>query len=124
MVTVSSAAAETTLLALPKMAPRISTSCGNVTQGDVCRVIHQCPHSSPNRVLAGAEVGRGSARKPARASSSRGQVLAKMLTETGSGKGQTLAGKLGGTSVGRGTVHPLTTSKEARTEGKTHRCLH
>ena len=38
-VTVSSAAVETTLSASPKTAPRISTSCGSVTQGDICRVI-------------------------------------------------------------------------------------
>ena len=38
-VTVSSTAVETMLSALPEMAPRISTSCGNVTQGDICRVI-------------------------------------------------------------------------------------
>ena len=52
-VTVSVATVETTLSASPKMAPRISTSCGNVTQGDVHRVIQQCPHSSPNRMLTG-----------------------------------------------------------------------
>ena len=105
-VTVSSATAETTLLALPKMAPRISTSCGNMTQGDVRRVIRQCPQSSPNRMLAGAGVGRGSARKPARASGGRGQVLVEMLAEKGGDRGQALAAKLGGTSVGRGQSTP------------------
>ena len=53
-------------------------------------------------MLTGAGVGRGSARKPVRASGSRGQVLVKMLTEKGSNRGQALAAKLGGTSVGRG----------------------
>ena len=106
MVTVSSAAAETTLSASPKMAPRISTSCGNVTQGDTHRVVRQCPHSSPNRMLTGAGVSRGSARKPMRASGSRGQVLVEMLTEKGGNRGQSLAAKLGGTSVGRGQFTP------------------
>ena len=58
-VTVSSAAAEMTLSASPTMAPRVSTSCANVAGRDVHRVIQQCPHSSPNRALAGARVGRG-----------------------------------------------------------------
>ena len=105
-VTMSSATAETTLSALPKMAPRISTSCGNATQGDICRVIQQCPHSSPNRTLAGAGVGRGSARKPMRESGGRGQMLVKMLTEKGGDRGQALAVKLGRTSVGRGQSAP------------------
>ena len=105
-VTVSSATVETTLLASPMTAPRISTSCGNVTGGDVHRVIQQCPHSSPNRMLAWAGAGRGSARKPVRASGGRGQVLAKMLIKTGGRRGQTLAGKLGETSIGRGQSTP------------------
>ena len=52
-VTVSSSAAETTLLALPTMAPRVSISCANVAGRDVHRVIQQSLHSSPNRALAG-----------------------------------------------------------------------
>ena len=103
---VSSSAAETTLLASPMTAPRISTSCSNVTGGDVCWVIQQCLHFSPNRALAGAGVGRGSAKKPMRASGSRGQVLAEMLIKTGGGRGQTLAEKCGGTSIGRGQSAP------------------
>ena len=77
-----------------------------MTQGDVHRVIQQHPHSSPNRTLAGAGVGRGSARKPIRASGGRGQMLVKMLTEKGGDRGQTLAAKLGGTSAGRGQSAP------------------
>ena len=102
----SSIPVETTLVASPMMAPRVSTFCANVMGGDVHRVICQCPHSSPNRALAGAGIGRGSARRPMRASGSWGQVLANMLTKTGSGRGQTLAGKLGGTSIGRGQSAP------------------
>ena len=105
-VTVSSSAAETTLLALSMTAPRISTSCSNVMGGDVHQVIWQCPQSSPNRALAGAGVGRGSARKPVRASGSRGQVLAEMLTRMGARRGQTLAGKLRGTNIGRRILPP------------------
>ena len=56
-VTISSSTAETTLLASPTMAPRVSTSCANVTGGDVHKVICQCLHSSPNRALAGAGIG-------------------------------------------------------------------
>ena len=88
------------------MAPRISTSCSNVPQGDVCRVIQQHPHSHINRTLVGAGVGRGSARKPMRVSGSRGQKLAKMLTKIGGDRGQMLAAKLGETSVGRGQSVP------------------
>ena len=114
----SSAAAETTLSALPKTAPRISTSCGNVTLGDVCRVIRQCPHSSPNRTLAGAGVGRGSARKPMRVSGSRGQVLAEMLTDKGRDRGQALAVKLVGTSAGRGQSAPLPPVRRPEQRGR------
>ena len=56
-VTVSSATAETTLSASPNTAPRISTSCSNVTGGDVCRVIQQHLQSPSNKTLAGAGVG-------------------------------------------------------------------
>ena len=105
-VTVSSATVETTLSASPNMAPRISTSCGNMAGGDVCRVIWQCPHSPSSKTLAGAGVGRGLARKPARASGGRGQVLVEMLTDKGGDRGQALAMKLGGTSAGRGQSTP------------------
>ena len=105
-VTVSSTTAEITLSALPNTAPRISTSCGNVTGGDVRRVIQQCLHSPPNKTLAGAGVGRGSARRAVRLSGSRGQKLVKMLTELGSERGQTLATKFKGTSAGRGQSIP------------------
>ena len=105
-VTVSSATAKTTLLALPNMAPRISTSCSNMTGGDVCRVIQQHPHLPSNKTLAGAGVGRGLARRPARGSGGRGQVLVKMLTDKGGDRGQALAAKLEGTSAGRGQSIP------------------
>ena len=58
-------------------------------------------------MLAGAGVGRGSARKPMRASGGRGQMLVMMLTEKGGDRGQALAMRLGGTSVGRGQSTPL-----------------
>ena len=106
-VTVSSTTAETTLLALPNMAHRISTSCSNVTGGDIHRVIQQHPHSPSNKTLAGAGVGRGLARRPARGSAGRGQVLVEMLTDKGGDRGQALAAKLEGTSAGRGQSVPL-----------------
>ena len=118
MVTVSSSAVETTLSASPMMAPRVSTSCANVTGGDVCRVICQCPHSSPNRALAGAGVGRGSARKPVRASGGRGQVLANMLTKTGGRRGQMLAGKFVGASGGRGQSVPSPPVRKPEEKGR------
>ena len=105
-MTVSSAPAETTLSASPKMAPRISTSCSNVTGGDVHRVIWQHPQSPSNKMLAGAGVGRGLARRSARESSSRGQALVDMLTDKGVDRGQALAAKLKGTSAGRGQSIP------------------
>ena len=86
--------------------PRISTFCGNLTQRDVCRVIWQCPNSPPNRTLAGAGVGRGSAKKPMRMSGGRGQQLVNMLMEIGGNRGRALAAKLGGTSAGRGQSIP------------------
>ena len=91
-VTVSSSAAEMTLLASPTTAPRVSTSCANVAGRDVHRVIQHCPHSSPNRVLAGAGAGRGQglAKKLAKAGSGRGQVLARKLTEASIGRGQSV----------------------------------
>ena len=102
MVTVSSSAAKTTLSSSPNMAPRISTSSSNVTGGDVHRVIQQHPPSSPNRMLAGAGVGRGSARRPAKQNAGRGQVLASMLADRGGDRGQELAAKLKGNGAGRG----------------------
>ena len=105
-VTMSSAAAETTLLASPNTPPRISTSCSNVTGGDIHRVIRQHPHSPSNKTLAGAGVGRGLARRPTRRSAGRGQVLVKMLTDKGGNRGQALAAKLEGTSAGRGQSIP------------------
>ena len=91
-VTVSSSAAEMTLLASPTTAPRVSTSCANVAGRDVCRVIQQHPHSSPKRALAGAGVGRGQglAKKLVKAGGGRGQVLARKLTEAGDGRGQSV----------------------------------
>ena len=65
------------------------------------------PHSPPNKTLAGAGVGRGSAGRAVRLSGSRGQKLVKMLTELGGERGQTLAMKLEGTSAGRGQSIPL-----------------
>ena len=69
-------------------------------------MIQQHPHSPPNRTLAGAGVGRGSAKKPVRMSGGRGQQLVNMLVEIGSNRGQALAAKLGGTSAGRGQSVP------------------
>ena len=105
-VTVSSAPAETTLSASPNTAPRISTSCSNVTGGDICRVVRQHPQLPLNKTLAGAGVGRGLARRSARESGSRGQTLADMLTDKGGDKGQALAAKLEGASGGRGRSVP------------------
>ena len=105
-VTVSSAPAETTLSALPNMAPRISTSCSNVTGGDVHRVIWQHLQSPSNKMLAGAGVGRGLARRSTRVSSGRGQMLVNMLTDKGGDKGQALAAKLKGAGAGRGQSIP------------------
>ena len=105
-VTVSSSAAEMTLSALPTTAPRVSTSCANVAGRDVCRVIQQHPHSSPNRVLAGAGVGRG-------------QILAKKLTKTGGGRGQILVKKLAEAGIGRGQSFPSSQVKKPE-EGRGH----
>ena len=105
-VTVSSSAAETTLSSSPNMAPRISTSSSNVTGGDVHRVIWQHPPSSPNRTLAGAGVGRGSARRPAKWNAGRGQVLAGMLVDIGGDRGQELVAKLERDGARRGQSIP------------------
>ena len=59
----------------------------------MCRVIWQHPHSPPNRALAGAGVGRGSARRPAQWTAGRDQVLVDMLTDKGGNKGWELAAK-------------------------------
>ena len=107
-VTVSSSAAEMTLSALLTTAPRVSTSCANVAGRDVCRVIQQHPHSSPNRVLAGA---------------GRGQILAKKLTKTGSGRGQVLARKLAEAGIGRGQSIPSSQVKKPE-EGRRHADAH
>ena len=105
-MTVSSVTAKTTLSALPNMAPRISTSCSNVTGGDVHRVIQQHPQLLSNKMLAGAGVGRGLARRSTRVSGGRGQVLVDMLTDKGGDRGQALAAKLEGTGTGRGQSIP------------------
>ena len=76
-ITVSSSAAETTLSALPRSTPMVSTSSANVTGEDVHKVIQQHPLSSPNTVLIGAGVGQG-------------QVLVKKLMKAGVGKGQSI----------------------------------
>ena len=117
LVTVSPTA-ETTLSASPMMAPRVSTSSANVPGGDVHRVICQCPHSSPNRALAGAGVGRGSAQRLARASSGRGQILVDMLTKTGGRRGQILAGKFVGASSGRGQSAPSPPVRRPEEKGR------
>ena len=106
IVTVSSALAETTLSASPNTAPRISTSCSNMTGGDVCRVVWQHPQSPLNKTSAGAGVGRGLARRSARESGGRGQILTNMLTDQCGDKGQALAAKLEGASGGRGLSIP------------------
>ena len=109
IVTVFPSAAETTLSSSPTTAPRISTSSSNVTGGDVCRVIQQDTAPSPNRVLAGSVVRRGTARRPAKQSTGRGQGLASMLVDNARG-------------AGRGQVTtPLTTRREVRTREKTDR---
>ena len=70
-------------------------------------VIWQHPHSPSSKTLAGVGVGRGSARRPARGSAGRGQVLVDMLADKGGNRGQALAAKLKGTSAGRGQSVPL-----------------
>ena len=105
-VTVSSSSAETTLSSSPNTAPRLSTSCSNVTGGDVRRVIWQHLHSPPNRTLAGAGVGRGSVRRPTKRTAGRGQMLVNMLADKGGNKGQELAAKLKGNGAGRGHSVP------------------
>ena len=82
ITTVFPSAADTTLSSSATTAPRISTSSSNVVEGDVRRVIRQDQALSPNKVLAGSGVGRGTARKPVRQSTGRGQGLAGMLADS------------------------------------------
>ena len=90
ITTVFLSAAETTLYLSSITAPRISTSSSNVIGGDVRRVIRQDSAPSPNRVLAGSGVGRGTARRPTKQSTGRGQGLAGMVAESARrvGRGQ------------------------------------
>ena len=81
ITTVFPSAADTTLSSSATTAPRISTSSSNVVEGDVHRVIRRDQAPSPNKVLAGSGVGRGTARKPMRQSTGRGQGLAGMLAD-------------------------------------------
>ena len=92
-----------TLSALPTMAPRVSTSCANVT-GDVHRVIQQHLHFSPDRAWAG--VGRG-------------QILVKKLVKTGGDRGQILAKKLAEASIGRDQSVPSPQVRRPE-EGRRH----
>ena len=73
----------------------------------MCRVIWQHPHSPSSKTLAGAGVGRGSARRPTKGSAGRGQVLVDMLADKGGNRGRELAAKLERTSAGRGQSIPL-----------------
>ena len=88
IVMVFPSTAETTLSSSPNTAPRISTSSGNVTGGDVHRVIWQNPASSPSGALAASGVGRGAVRRPANRSAGRGQGLAAMFADSASGVGR------------------------------------
>ena len=94
ITTVFPSAADTTLSSSATTAPRISTSSSNVVEGDTRRVIRRDQAPSPNRVLAGSGVGRGTARRPVKQSTGRGQGLAGMLADS--------AGR-----VGRGQSTPL-----------------
>ena len=76
-ITVSLSAVETTLSALPRLTPRVSTSSFNVAGGDVCRVIQQHLLTSPNMALVGAGAGQG-------------KVITKKLAKAGIGKGQSI----------------------------------
>ena len=82
ITTVFPSAADTTLSSSATTAPRISTSSSNIVEGDVCRVIRRDQAPSPNKVLAGSGVGRGTAMKPVRQSTGRGQGLAAMLADS------------------------------------------
>ena len=72
----------------------------------MCRVIWQHPSLSPNRMLAGAGVRRGSARRPTKRNAGRGQMLADMLADKGGNKGWELVAKLKGNGAGRGQSIP------------------
>ena len=82
ITTVFPSAADTTLSSSATTAPRISTSSSNVVEGDIRRVIRRDQAPSPNKVLAGSGVGRGTARRPMRQSTGRGQGLAGMLADS------------------------------------------
>ncbi len=82
ITTVFPSAADTTLSSSATTAPRISTSSSNVVEGDVRRVIRRDQAPSPNKVLAGSGVGRGTAMKPVRQSTGRGQGLVAMLADS------------------------------------------
>ena len=73
-ITVSSSVAETTLSALPRSSPRVSTSSAGAAGRDVWRAIQQCPLASLNTALVRAGVGWGS-------------VMAKKLAKISVGKG-------------------------------------
>ena len=119
----SSSAAETTLSSSPKTAPRISTSCSNMTGGDVHKVVWQHPHPQSSRTLAGAGVGWGSARRPTKGSAGRGQVLVSMLTDKSRNRGQELAAKLKGNSAGRGQSIPPHHKWEGQNKGEDRQTL-
>ena len=106
ITTVFPSAADTTLSSSATAAPRISTSSSNVVEGDVRRVIRRDQAPSPNKVLAGSGVGRGTAMKPVRQSTGRGQGLVAMLADSARG-------------VGRGRSAPSATCREVRTGRKT-----
>ena len=76
-ITVSSSAVETTLSALHRSTPRVSTSSANVAGGDVHRVIKQHPLTSTHTALVGTGVGQG-------------KEIAKKLAKAGIGKGQSI----------------------------------
>ena len=109
IMTVFPSAADTTLSSSATTAPRISTSSSNVVEGDVRRVIRRDQAPSLNKVLAGSGVGRGTAMKPVRQSTGRGQGLVAMLADSAR-------------RVGRGRSRPLATCREVRTGRKTDRC--
>ena len=82
ITTVFPSAADTTLSSSATTAPRISTSSSNVVEGDIRRVMRQDRAPSPGGVLAGSGIGGGTARRPMRQSTGRGQGLAGMLADS------------------------------------------
>ena len=82
ITTVFLSVADTTLSSSAAAAPRISTSSSNIVEGDTRRVIWQDRAPSPNRVLAGSGIGRGTARRPTKQSTGRGQGLIGMLADS------------------------------------------